>query len=175
MEIDECFELGYIIKPHGLNGAVDIYLDTDFPEDYRKLESVFVNLGQKLVPFFINSIQIRGNKALVNFEDISSIEQSEELKGCTMYLPESMLPELTGQEFYFHEVIGFQVIDKNSGLIGNVSSYYDHSSQVILSIDHDGKEVLIPINDDIMLVIDKIKKIIQVELPDGLLDIYTNS
>ena len=56
VNIDECFELGYIIKPHRLNGAVDIYLDTDFPEDYKKLESLFVNLRQKLVPFFIDSI-----------------------------------------------------------------------------------------------------------------------
>ena len=89
MDIDECFELGYIIKPHGLNGAVSIYLDTDFPEEYIKLESVFVNVKQKLVPFFIESIQVNGHKAIVNFEDINSLEQSEELKGCSIHLPES--------------------------------------------------------------------------------------
>ena len=172
MNIDECFELGYIIKPHGLNGAVSIFLDTDYPEDYLKMESVFVNIKQKLVPFFISSIKINGSKAIVNFEDVNSIEQSEALKGCTIHLPESVLPELKGQEFYFHEVIGYEITDLNYGNIGKVSAYYDSSSQVILSVDYKGKEVLIPVNENIIINIDRVKKLINVKLPDGLLDIY---
>lgn len=172
MNIDECFELGYIIKPHGLSGSVNVLLDTDFPEDYKSLESVFVNIGQKLVPFFINSIQINGNKAIVNFEDINTIEQSGELKGCTLHLPESMLPALEGQDFYYHEIIGFDIMDDKDGIIGKISGYVDNSSQVILTVDHNGSEVLVPVADHIIASIDRVKKIMYVTLPDGLLDIY---
>jgi 16S rRNA processing protein RimM len=172
MNIDECFELGYIIKPHGLNGSVNVLLDTDFPEDYKSLESVFVNIRQKLIPFFINTIQINGNKAIVNFEDINTIEQSEELKGCSLHLPESMLPVLEGQNFYYHEVIGFEMIDDKDGNIGKISGYVDNSSQVILTVDHNNNEVLIPVADHIIAEIDRVKKIMYVTLPDGLLDIY---
>jgi 16S rRNA processing protein RimM len=173
VNIDECFELGYIIKPHGLKGAVDIYLDTDFPEDYRNLESVYVRVGQKLVPFFIKSMKLKGNKALVHFEDVDTIESSESLKGCTLLLPDSQLPKLEGKEFYFHEVIGFNVRDISEGDLGKVTKYYDQSYQVLLSVDHNGKEILVPVSDDVILGLDRVKKIIEVSLPAGLVDIYT--
>jgi 16S rRNA processing protein RimM len=175
MNIDECFELGYVIKPHGLNGAVDIFLDTDFPGDYKNLESVFVHIGQKLVPFFIRTIRINGNKALVQLEGIDSIDQAEGLKGSKLLLPESMLPELGDKDFYFHELLGFEVTDVQHGMLGIVERFYDYPGQTLLGINHKGKEVLIPINDDIILNLDKEKKLIDVDLPDGLLDVYINS
>jgi len=175
MNIDECFELGYVIKPHGLNGAVDIFLDTDFPGDYKNLESVFVHIGQKLVPFFIQTIRINEKKALVQLEGIESIEQAEELKGSKLFLPETMLPELEDKDFYFHDLLGFEVTDVHHGILGIVERFYDYPGQTLLAINHKGKEVLIPVNDDIILNLDKKKKAIEVDLPDGLLDVYINS
>ena len=175
MNIDECFELGYIIKPHGLKGTVDIFLDTDYPGDYTELESVFVKVGQKLVPFFISRIQIRGNKALVHFEDIDTLEQSEELKGCSLYLPDSMLPQLEGEEFYFHEVLGFQVSDSQMGKLGHITKFYDYPGQTLLAVDFKEKEILIPVNDDIITKVDRKEKLIEVSLPDGLVDVYIDS
>ena len=171
MTTDECFELGYVVKPHGLNGEVDLFIDSDFPEHYKKLESVFVKIGQKLVPFFIEKIKIRGNKALARFEDITSKAEAIKLKGCTLHLPESFLPALKDQQFYFHEVIGFDVIDQKEGEIGKVARFYEYPNQVFLAVDYSGSEVLIPVNDQIIVKVDKDKSVLKVKLPDGLLDL----
>ena len=56
MHVDDCYQLGYIVKPHGLKGEVQIFIDSDDPQAYQNLELVFVQQGQQLVPFFIESI-----------------------------------------------------------------------------------------------------------------------
>lgn len=71
MNIDACYQLGYVIKKHGVKGEVSVLLDVDFPEEYSELESVFVEINQKLVPFFIEAIQIRDDKAVIKFEHIA--------------------------------------------------------------------------------------------------------
>ena len=77
----------------------------------ENLESVFVQQGQQLVPFFIESISLRSEKAIVAFEDIHSIEQAAPLKGLKLFLPLAVLPELKGDEFYLHDLIGFKLIE----------------------------------------------------------------
>lgn len=172
MVVDECFQLGYIIKPHGLKGEVDIFIDSDFPDNYRKLESVFVSVRDSLIPFFIESIQIRGQKAIVKFEDVDAVEKATELKSHTLHLPLTLLPSLSGNKFYFHEVLGYLVIDKTEGEIGLIKQIFNYPNQDFIVIMKDEKEILIPINDEIISQVDRADQIIRVELPAGLLDIY---
>ena len=172
MTINECFQLGYVIKPHGLNGEVDVFLDTDFPENYTHLESVFVEIIQKLVPFFIEHIQIRGNKALIMFSEVDSVENARKIKGCTLHLPATLLPPLKGNAFYFHEVIGYDVVDNTEGSLGQVVKFYNYPNQDLLAVVYRDKEVLIPLNDDIIKHVSRTKKQIEVALPVGLLEIY---
>ena len=85
MNIDACYQLGYVIKKHGTKGEVSVYLDVDYPEEYTNLESVFVETNQKLVPFFIDTNQIRDNKAVIRFEDVDTQDQAAELKSKKLY------------------------------------------------------------------------------------------
>ncbi|MEX2336034.1 MAG: ribosome maturation factor RimM [Fulvivirga sp.] len=172
MTIDECFQLGYVIRKHGLSGAVNIMLDVDAPQKYRGLESVFVEINDKLVPFFVVSMSLRGNKATVRFEDVTTAEQAEELNGLKLYLPLSALPPLEEGQFYFHQIIKYAVIDAEAGEIGVVKDVYVSSNQDLLAVDKAGKEILIPINDEIIAGVDHAKKLLHVNLPEGLLDIY---
>lgn len=172
MNIGECFQLGYVIKKHGLSGEVNILLDVDVPQEYQNLESVFVEINDKLVPFFIESISIKGNKAIVRFEDVNTAEQADELKGKGLFLPLTVLPELDDDKFYYHQIISYHVMDVTAGDIGTIKDVYTSPKQDLLAIDHQGKEVLVPINDEIIGKVDHESKILNVDLPEGLLDIY---
>lgn len=172
MNIDACFELGYVIKKHGLKGEISIFIDADEPQNYQDLESVFVEIDQKLIPFFIEYISLRGDKAIVKLEDIDSVEEAEDLQGARLFLPLDALPELEKDQFYYHQVIGYHVNDEISGPIGVVKDIFETSAHDLMSINHKGKEILIPMADEIIKSVDHINKIIQVNLPEGLLDIY---
>jgi 16S rRNA processing protein RimM len=173
MNKDQCFQIGRLAKVHGLRGEVNAVLDVDYPEDYEGLEHLFLEQKGRLVPFFLEHFVIQpGGKALVKFEDLNSLEQVESLVGLEIYLPLTELPQLEEDQYYFHELIGFEVIDETLGLIGPVQIIYDLETQDLLGVTHKGKEVLIPIQDGIIRNVDKAAKKVYCQLPDGLLEIY---
>ncbi|MEN8250302.1 MAG: ribosome maturation factor RimM [Bacteroidota bacterium] len=174
MDINSCYQLGYVIKPHGLQGDVNIYIDADDPMAYKNLESVLILQDNQLIPFFITSLKISGNKALLNLEESNNIESANNLKGAELYLPLEALPELEGDQFYYHDIIGYKVKDDSQGDIGKIVSIMSAGPQDIITVDHKGQEVLIPINDDTVYRVDKKKELVYVNLPDGLLEIYTS-
>ena len=174
MRIDDCYQLGYVIKTHGLDGEVSILLDVDVPDDYHALESVFLAAkgSETLVPFFLEHIVIQQNKALVKFEDIDTIEQAEPLVKAELYLPLTSLPALSDDQYYYHEIIGFQVIDQQLGNLGTIKDVYSTAGQDLIAMDYQGKEALIPINDNIVVGVDKAQSAVHVDLPEGLLEVY---
>jgi 16S rRNA processing protein RimM len=140
---------------------------------YQNLESVFVELNKTLVPFFIESSSLHKEKFLrVRFEDIQTEEDADEIMGSEIYLPLSMLPQLEGTQFYFHEVIGFDVLDTKHGNIGKISAINDSGAQPLFEINKNGIELLIPLIDDFIIDLDRKNKTITLETPEGLVDLY---
>jgi len=112
--------LGRILKPFAAKGALMINLEVDDPEEYLELESVFVLMNGQLISFFIENLELKhNNRAVIQIEDVDSIDQASILVGCELYLPISMLKPLTGNRFYYHEVKGFEVYDNEKGFNRN--------------------------------------------------------
>ncbi|QNF35549.1 16S rRNA processing protein RimM [Adhaeribacter swui] len=173
MNIDACFQLGYIVRTHGIKGQVIAFFDVDYPEDYKDLESVFLLISGKLVPFFIDAIdpQAKG-RFLIKFEDTDTIEQAEKLKGISLYLPLTELPELDDDQFYYHDLIGYTIVDETLGKLGTLRELFELPHQDLMAMDYQGVEVLIPVQDEIILRADKATQTLYVNLPEGLVDIY---
>lgn len=172
MTKNECFNLGYISRRVGNFGDLAFVLDVDDPTRYQKLESVFVELNNALIPFFIKKIQLRGNTAVVSIEGIDTIEKAEGLIKSSIYLPLSFLPPLTGKKFYFHEMPGYSVIDKKHGAIGVVEEVLDYPQQAIFQIKFGEHEILIPAKDEFIISIDRKLKQLELDAPEGLIDLY---
>lgn len=176
MHKKDCFYLGKIAKKFSFKGEVLVYLDTDEPELYENLESVFVEFNGQLVPFFITSASLHKNDFLrVQFEDCDSEEEADQLIGSELYLPLTMLPKLEGNKFYYHEVIGFEVIDNiTKETIGKLKRINDSNYQPLFEIDFDGTEILVPMIDALIHKVDRANKKLYLNIPTGLLDIYLN-
>lgn len=173
MRKEDCFYLGKIVGKYSFKGELLIKLDSDNPEQHTQLESVFVELNKSLVPFFIEQSSLQKSQLLrVRFEDVNDEATAEELIKSAVYLPIELLPELKGDQFYYHEIIGFRVEDLHQGFIGTMKGVNDHSPQALFEIDQDGKEILVPINDQFISKLDKANKTITLDLPDGLLDLF---
>ncbi|MDY0088999.1 MAG: ribosome maturation factor RimM [Flavobacteriaceae bacterium] len=173
MRKQDCFYLGKIAKKFSFKGEVLLYLDTDEPEMYENLESVFVEINKSLVPFFILQSQLHKGKFLrIRFEDIENEEDADRIIGCEAYLPLSMLPKLEGTQFYFHEVIGFDVLDTRLGNIGKITGINDSGAQAIFEIDKNGTEILVPLIDEFIVALNRENKTITLETPEGLVDLY---
>lgn len=172
MQLDDYFEIGFILRPHGLKGAVHIQLDVDDPSKYKGMESIVVRIGDNLVPFFISSLQINGKKGIMSLKDIRTIDQANELKSCSLLLPIQLLPKLDDDQFYYHDVIGYTIVDEIEGKLGTIENVFTEGNQDLISMNYKNKEILIPVSDQIVRKADHEKKEVLVNLPVGLLDIY---
>ena len=174
MEKEDCYFLGKITRVNGNKGGLSIFFDVDDPTEYNGLDAVFVEIKGQLIPYFIANITIHNSKntALVYFEDVSTAEEAALLSNCDLYLPLASLPILTGNKFYFHEVINFLLLDEQFGEIGKVFQVLEYPNQALFQTFFKEKEVLIPINDLFIVKVDRVKKEILLKLPDGLLEVY---
>ena len=172
MKKEDCFYLGIITKPFGYKGELVIYLDVDDPTQYIDLPTVLVEMGNGLVPFFIEKLSLKNNNATIRLQDVSP-EMALTLVKKELYLPLNLLPKLKGNKFYFHEVIDFDVIDSEKGLVGKIEKVLDYPAQPILQVlNSDNKEILIPIADDIVLKVDRKNKKMEVKVPQGLIELF---
>ena len=173
MTKEECFYLGRIVSKFSFKGEVLIKLDTDEPESYLEMESVFVEYDNNLVPFFIERSSLQKSNLLrVKFEEVDTEEDADDLMKCNLYLPLNLLPKLSEDQFYFHEVIGYIVEDEIYGTVGTLTGVNDTTSQALFEIEKNGKQVLIPMNDQFLVKVDKKNKTIYVKTPEGLIDLY---
>ncbi len=173
MNKDKLFYLGKITKTFGYKGEVIFYFDVDDISNYSKIDSVFIELKGKLIPFIIEKITFRkNNTAIVRIQDINDEESALNIVNSELFLPLEFLPKLTGNKFYFHEVIGFSVVDESYGNIGIIDKIYDYPHQDVFSIKKDYKEILIPASDEIVKKVDRTNKLIEIDAPEGLIEIY---
>ena len=172
MEKEQCFTLGSVSKVQGIKGKLIFRLEVDYPEDYSNLESVYIGHNGKLIPFFLEEIEILPKGfARVKLEDVDSGDEAQKLVKGELFLPIENLPKLKDDQFYFHEIVDFTVVGEEEGEIGRVIEYLDIPTNPQLLVNHKENEILIPISNHFYKGIDKKKKEIYVSIPPGLIEV----
>lgn len=173
LDHQDAFYLGYIKRTHGLQGELELVLDTDNPQAYKNKESVWIEIHHQLVPFFIEHISIKGHSAIVKFKNINTRDQFETLVGCSVWLPLIDLHPISDpHKYYFHELNGLTAIDKYQGEIGVIKEVMDHLKQPVLVIQHGSKEIMLPLIDEFVTHIDRENSKLHVVCPPGLIELY---
>jgi 16S rRNA processing protein RimM len=171
MNLAEYYKAGFIMRPHGLKGEVTISVNADSPADWGSIDTVMIELKGRLLPYFVTSVSLKGNKAFLKLEDVNTPEVAGQLKGCPFFLLKETRPKLERGDFYNDEVIGFEVEDETVGLLGTVEDIEQAGPNRFLIISYNNKEVMIPAHQPLLKSINKSKKKITVSLPEGFLDI----
>lgn len=172
MTKEDCYELGRVTRVHGLKGEVQLLFEVDDPFEYEELDSVLIEVKGQLIPYFVEQLNIQTNRIIAKFEEIDSIDKAQTLVGSKLWLTLDNLPDLDEGQFYYHDVVGFQVVDRELGVLGTVREFASFSHQDILVMDYEGREVLIPVIDEMIGDADHDQRLLHVSLPEGLLDIY---
>ncbi|MBI1835724.1 MAG: 16S rRNA processing protein RimM [Flavobacteriia bacterium] len=169
----DCFHLGYVAKLHGFKGEVSLFLDVTNPEEYANIDNVFIDINNQLTPFFIESFKLKNHPfAAVKFEGVNSENDAKIILRKNLYLPSTILKELEGNNFYDHEVVGFNVIDEHYGEVGILESIIDLSVNPLIQVMNGKKEVLIPLLDGLVKNVDRKNKTLYIDAPSGLISLY---
>lgn len=141
-------------------------------DDVFNCEYFFLEIDGLQVPFFITRRKIVGDKLVVKFEDIDTEEKAKELLKKKISVEEHLLPTGADEEGSFKDLIGYTLIDESFGTLGPLNSVQEMPHQLIAQCFVNGKEVLFPLTDNFIESIDDAEKIIRLQLPQGLLDVY---
>ena len=156
MKKEDCYFLGKITRRHGLQGNVFLKLDTDQPEMYNKLDSIFIEINGLLVPFFVaKQSWSKGDTLIISYKN-STEALVDQTIGRDVFMPLSTLPKLSGNKFYYHEVIGFEIREEDGKTCGNIVSINDQTAQHYFILTSAGKEILIPIITDWILELNRV-------------------
>jgi 16S rRNA processing protein RimM len=172
MKTEDYFRIGSILKTKGLKGEMQVYIDYDGAENI-KFKSLFVDIAGKFVPYFVSSIKyLQKSQAYLNLEDVDTIEKAAMLIKKDLYLPNTLKPKKKKEEFTLKDLKGFIAVDETHGELGEIIDVIEYPQQLIATVNYKNKEVLFPLNVEIIKGIDVEGGEVYIDLPDGLLDVY---
>jgi len=164
--------LGRITKVSGYEGAVTVKLEKTFTENIPQMESVFLEIEGRPVPFFISGLDYSGADILkLWFEGYDTVEKISEFIGCRIFLTNGV-PDESNKKTDNQLLIGYQVHTQEDQLLGPISDIISNHGQWLLNvISLDKKNILIPFHEDFIISIDRNRKIVVMDIPEGLLEI----
>ena len=172
MTHEEAFYIGYITKTKWLKGEVQLYFEYDEPE-LLDLDVVFADFNGKMVPFFVSVCKMQpNNTGNIYFDDIDHIDKAQPLLKKKIYLPLNKMPDRSDDDFHYNDLKGFIVSDETKGELGEIIEINEYPQQFVATISYQNKEIMFPLNEDLIVEIDEDEGTLLVDLPDGLLDIY---
>ncbi|MDB9701655.1 ribosome maturation factor RimM [Salibacteraceae bacterium] len=167
MSKNEHTEIGVVVKPHGLKGEIVLKIEANFSDVIDTSDVLFVNHNGSMVPFILESTA-RLNKGLVKvkFAGINSAAEVDPLRGRSVM-------QLTAQLNIENQLdlVGFAIHDKLGEVLGEIQYVNDSGVQTLLEVLRNGCEIYIPLVSDFIVEVDESKKVLILDLPDGILDL----
>lgn len=168
-----CVKVGYVQKPHGIHGELVIRFEEDYYETLDENPPLFLEIDNLLVPYFISDEGLRfksGESVIARLDWVDSDKKAKALCGLSVFVDQDDVIEFE-DELSPHSLIGFQLFGEELGLIGEISEVNDFSGNLLLSVEYQGKEALIPLNEELIVRLDEDKREIELRIAEGLFDL----
>jgi len=169
---NHCEKIGFIRKTHGVHGELVLEFETRFEESAADASRFLIEQDGLLVPFFLEEEGFRfktANTAIVKLMDVETEKYAKRLVSCPVFLFSGEIID-EDEETLHSYLLNFEVEDTQLGKIGTIRHVDDYSGNIVLTVEYQGNEVLIPFSEDLLVSIDHDQKILVMNLPDGLMD-----
>ncbi|MCR5203318.1 MAG: ribosome maturation factor RimM [Lachnospiraceae bacterium] len=169
----EHFRVGYIANTHGIKGDAKVYPTTEDVNRFKKLKKVYVKTKNGLETLEITKVSMIKNMVLLHFKGIDDINDLLKYKGLDLLVDREDAIPLEEGEFYIADMIGAKVYADNYGdpseVFGTVKDIFPTGANLVMTVDHEGKEVLIPMIDQCVLEKNVEECYFRVHIMDGLM------
>lgn len=160
-------EVGSVVKVHGTKGELKFNLTQSFTlKDWA-----FLEFRGKPVPFYIDYTKAEfADEIIIKLGGIDTIEQANNLIGKLLLLPSKQVKNSKNTDDW--DLVGYQMIDQKQGELGTIVEVIENTYQSLAMLNFQGRELLVPLVEEIVLEINDTKKEVFVDLPDGLLTLH---
>lgn len=173
--VDEYLLLGKVAKAHGLRGEVKVFLHSGQPDNIRSYkELILVNAaGEFYGPLTVLKSRNQGKFAIIQFDSVTSRSHAEQIEGRGILLAKSHLPEVSEDEYYWHQYLGKTVVDLTGTTLGKVDHIFSNGAQDVLVIRAANTEILIPVTKAI--IVGETAGELTIDPPPGLVELNTGN
>ena len=169
----ELTQVGRILKAHGLKGEMKCAIEESFLEDALQAEVFILEQKGQQLPYFIASLRV-GNATILALEEINSKERAMSFRNAPIFMRTADLLPIENRNInnlLYDKYEGFQLKDTELGIVGVIKEILEMPQQEMAVVNYQDKEVLIPLHEDMILTVLEVEKILELELPEGLLDL----
>lgn len=161
--------VGFLRRPHGVRGELLMDIHTEFPERLRA--GAVVYLGGDHAPAKLTLARRHGNSMLVAFQGLTSPEAAGRWRNTWVYVAAADLPPLPDGKAYLHQILGLRVVTDEGHALGRLVEVLETGANKVYVVKTaEGREILLPAIDEVILAIDLQKGEIKAHLLDGLMD-----
>lgn len=161
--------VGFLRRPHGVQGEIIMDLHTDFPERMKKGRKVFV--GDEYKPVTFESVRPYANGVLVKIKGVDTLEEAGLYRNQWVYIKKKDAPALPEGQYYKHELYGLKVVDEKDNPLGELVEIIETGANDVYVVrDESGKEILLPAIASVILDLEPARGFIRVHLLDGLIN-----
>ena len=169
MNINEYFEAGYFLKPHGFKGSIAFHQSANVEISYELIDHIILSVNNLFTPFFIEKIDHKG-KLIFKLEGINTEIEAKKLQSKKVYVSNKFKTEIKSEKEF--DLIDYTVIDLQRGSLGKIKRIEEMPNYTILVVEKDDKEILLPNNENFIIDINHELKLINYNAPEGLISLY---
>jgi 16S rRNA processing protein RimM len=159
--------IGFLRRPHGLQGEIIMDLHTDFPDRIKSGRKIYIGDHHEAVTF--DTARTHGDSMLISFRGFDTPEAVGRFRNQWVYVKAKEVPALPEGQYYKYQLVDLEVIEDNGNRLGKLAEILETgANDVYIVRDESGKEILLPAISDVILKVDMESKIITVHLIDGL-------
>lgn len=168
----EFLRVGQLVNTHGIRGEVKILANTDFPEQRfavgKRVWLTHPTLDEKLI-LTVAGVRMHKAALLIRFREWTNINQAEPFKGAWLLVPEEEAVSDAEDGFFFHQIIGCQVVTTDGEQVGRVKEILTLPANDVWVVSREGKkDLLLPYIEDVIKEVDVSERMVTMKWMEGL-------
>lgn len=169
----EYFKIGKFVSTFGLHGELVLKHNLGKKTSLKGLQAIFIEeKKESFIPWFVESTRIKNEQEIyIKLEGVSAKEKAMSLAQKQVWLPEADFKKFSARTSPI-SFLGYEIVE-NEKVLGKIAEVIEQPHQILCRIDFKGKEAFIPLHEETIIKIDKKKSQVIVQLPEGLLEIYS--
>lgn len=166
----DLIEIGWTGKPHGLKGEIKLRISDFYEDDLFAAKSVLI--GDPAIPYFVEQLRA-GGAVIGKFETLDSREAVALLAGKPVWLMASQVAAIQEpvDDTPWEAVVGYSIRAEGYPLLGPITGIMDLPEHYLAEMKHNGKDILVPLHEDLITGVEEETKVLEMVLPEGLLDL----
>lgn len=168
--MEDLFRVGVIANTHGIRGEVKVFPTTEDSKRFEWLKEVLLDTGKEKLPLEVERVRFFKNLVIVKFKGIDNINDIEKYKGKDLYVTRDNAIPLEEDEYYIADILGASVYTEDGEVFGVLKDVLETGANLVYTVEHEGREVLLPVIPDCVKDVDTENKKVVVHILPGLLD-----